>query len=84
MGVKDSIQKEIDFLDRKARFYQSLLLALIGGVVWTIFSFVEKKVDIFAIYFDIIGVIIVIGLYKYITKIDKEQLKLIKKLKKEK
>ena len=43
MAKKESLQKKIDKLDRLAKFYQSLLLAVLSGLVWSIYHLLEHN-----------------------------------------
>ena len=45
VGKKESLQKSIDRLDRIAKFYQSLILAILSGIIWSIYALLENKAD---------------------------------------
>ncbi|GEM_PF-3549862 len=84
MGNKEKLQKEIERLERYARFYQNILLAILSGIVWSIYAILEKKVSNDIILLTGIGLIIAIFVSFKIKSIDKHQDRLLKDLKKEK
>jgi len=84
LGNKEKLQKEIERLERYARFYQNILLAILSGIVWSIYAILEKKVSNDIILLTGIGLIIAIFVSFKIKSIDKHQDRLLKDLKKEK
>jgi len=83
MANKDSLIKEIDSISDKIKFYYSLFLALISGIVGVAFAFVEKKVDNYAIIFIGFGLLFLILLSIKINLLDKKRIEFIEKLRKE-
>ncbi len=45
MGRKEAIQKRIDNLENKARYYRTMLLTLASAIVWSIYAIMENKAD---------------------------------------
>ena len=45
MGKKEALQKKIDKLDRKLKFYYSIIFAILSGIVWSVYAIMENKVD---------------------------------------
>jgi len=43
MGKKEKYQKEIERLERYAKFYLNMLLAILSGIVWSIYAILEKR-----------------------------------------
>jgi len=80
MSLKEKYQKQIDFFDRKAKFYQSLLIALFSGVVWSIYAIIESKASDKIVILLGIGVILIVFISLKIKTIDNEQEELIDKL----
>jgi len=81
MSLKDGIIKEIDRLDRIAKFYQTIILALSTAIIGTTFSMVIKKLPYITILFIILGIITLVYFSLLLIWIDKEQRNLINKLK---
>jgi len=83
MGKKEKYQKEIERLERYAKFYLNMLLAILTGVVWSIYAILEKKVNSDIIVLSICGLILAFFIVLRIKIIDKNQDKLLEKLEKE-
>lgn len=83
MSKKESIQKEIDRLERYARFYLNMILALLSGIVWSIYATLENKVNKDIMILTFIGIIILIFLALKIKIIDEKENELLKQLEKE-
>jgi len=83
MANKDSLIKEIDSISDKIKFYYSLFLALISGIVGVAFAFVEKKVDNYAIIFIGFGLLVFVLLLLKIKILEDNRVELIEKLRKE-
>jgi len=83
MGKKEKYQKEIERLERYAKFYLNMLLAILSGVVWSIYAILEKKVNSDIIVLSICGLILAFFIVLRIKIIDKNQDKLLEKLEKE-
>jgi len=81
MAEKEKLQKEIDRLERYARFYLNILLAVLTGIVWSIYAILENKVgeDIFIL--SGIGFIVAIFIGLKIHSIDYKEDELLEKLK---
>ena len=83
MSQKDVLQKKIDRLERYARFYLSMLLTILGGIVWSIYAILEKKANKDIIILAVIGAIISILIALKIRIIDTKEDELLEKLEKE-
>jgi len=83
MGVKEKLQKEIDRLERYARFYLSMLLAILSGIVWSIYAILENKANNNVIILAVIGIISAIFIVLKIKTIDIQEDELLNKLEKE-
>ena len=57
MANKEVLQKKIERLERYARFYQNMLLAILSGIVWSIYALFEKKVGIDIMVLSGVGVV---------------------------
>ena len=80
MGKKESIQKKIDKLDRKLKFYQSMIFAIMSAIVWSVYAILEKKSDNKIIILSVIGVLVLIYLVIFIKYLEMKQDKLIDEL----
>jgi len=82
MSINESLQKKIDRLDRILKFYQSLLIAIMSGIVWSIYALLEHKVSDKIIILSSVGIIIFIFLAVKIKSLDIKQNDLINELEK--
>ena len=82
MAKKESLQKKIDQLDRKLKFYSSIILALLSAIVWSIYAIMENKADYKVIFLSFTGILVSVIVALIIRKLEKEQNKLIEKLEK--
>ncbi len=86
MGKKERLQKELDLLLEKIRFWRYALLAIISGIVGMLFAVSQDKVIVnFAISgFAIFGFISIIISVKRLSSIDKIYRELLNELEKAK
>ncbi len=82
MGKKEVLQKRIDQLDRKLKFYYSIIFAIISAIVWSIYAIMERKTDNKIIVLSFSGLIITVLVAVIIRNLEKKQNELIKKLEK--
>jgi drug/metabolite transporter (DMT)-like permease len=83
MANKEVLQKKIERLERYARFYQNMLLAILSGIVWSIYALFEKKVGIDIMVLSGVGVVSAVFIVLKIHSIDYQQDQLLEKLEKE-
>jgi len=83
LGKKEKIQKELDRLERYAKFYLNMLLTILGGIVWSIYALMEHKTNNDIIILTSIGIIIAILIVFKIKTIDTQQDQLLNRLEKE-
>ena len=83
MVNKEVLQKKIERLERYARFYQNMLLAILSGIVWSIYALFEKKVGIDIMVLAGVGVVSAVFIVLKIHSIDYQQDQLLEKLEKE-
>jgi threonine/homoserine efflux transporter RhtA len=84
MAKKETLQKEIDRLERYAKFYLNMLLAILSGIVWSIYIILDNKANKDIVVLSSIGVIIAIFIVLKIKTIDIQEDELLEKLEKEK
>ena len=60
MSRKDMLPKEFDKIERSIKFYQSLIIAILGGIVWSIYAIIENKASDKIIILSSIGIVIFI------------------------
>ena len=80
MGKLESIQKQIDRLDRILKFYQSLIIAIMSGIVWSIYALLENKADNKIIILAGVGIVVFVFVATRIKSLDLKQNELIDKL----
>lgn len=84
MGKTEKLQKELDFLLEKIRFWRYAILAIISGEAGLLFGISQDKVKADAIVvllliFGAIGLVIAVGRINSITKEYQNLLKLLEK-----
>ena len=78
MGVKEQLQKEIDRLERYAKFYLNILLALLTGLTGLAYNLIHSKIlDNASIIFTIGGILAILFVIYKINKIDKKENELL-------
>ena len=84
MGKKERLQKELDLLLEKIRFWRYALLAIVSGIVGMLFAVSQEKIMInFAISgFAIFGFIGIIISVKRLSAIDTNYRELLDELEK--
>ena len=84
MGKKERLQKELDLLLEKIRFWRYALLGVISGIVGMLFGVSQGKIVInFAISgFTIFGFIAILIAIKRLTSVDKKYRELLNELEK--
>ena len=84
MGKKEKLQKELDLLLEKIRFWRYALLAIISGIVGMIFAVSQGKVIVnFAIsWFAIFGFTGIVISVKRLSSIDTNYRELLDELEK--
>ena len=80
MGTIESLQKKIDRLDRILKFYQSLLIAIMSGIIWSIYALIEHKTSDKILILASVGMVVFIFLAMRIKSLDLKQNDLIDKL----
>ncbi len=84
MGQKEQLQKEIDRLERYAKFYLNILLALLSGLTGIIYKIlIQGNISKNLIILGITGIIAVVFVMIKIKIIDKKENILLDKLGKE-
>ena len=84
MGQKEQLQKEIDRLERYAKFYLNILLALLSGLIGIIYKIlIQGNISKNLIILGITGIIAVVFVMIKIKIIDKKENILLDKLGKE-
>ena len=83
MGRKEQLQKEIDLLEGKVRFFRNAILALASALVWGIYAILEKKAGQEILILAGIGAVVLIFLFLRTKSIESKQYWLLEELKKE-
>ncbi len=83
MGRKEQLQKEIDLLEGKVKFFRNAILALASALVWAIYAILEKKAGQEILILAGIGAVVLIFLFLRTKSIESKQYWLLEELKKE-
>jgi len=83
MGRKEQLQKEIDLLEGKVRFFRNAILALVSALVWAIYAILEKKAGQEILILAGIGAVVLIFLFLRTKSIESKQYWLLEELEKE-
>ncbi|ACM92422.1 hypothetical protein NAMH_0995 [Nautilia profundicola AmH] len=83
MGNKEYLQKELDLLLEKLRFWRYVLFAIVSAIIGIIFSISQNKLNVNIIVFGLVlsgflGIILSIKRLTYLTQEYKEYLKELK------
>jgi len=46
MGKKESLQKKIDNLENKLKYYRTIILTISSGLIWSVYAIMEDKADL--------------------------------------
>lgn len=84
MGRKEKLQKELDLILEKMRFWRYVIFGIVSGVLGIIISLSQQKLHlnsaiIFILIFGLIGAIISVKRIDALTKEYKELLDLLEK-----
>ena len=85
MSKKDSLQKEIDALLDKMKFWRSVTVSIISGLIGIIFAISQNKLSVNNITNTLIltGILLIIISLKFMYNREQERIELVKKLEKE-
>jgi len=83
MAKLESLQKRIDKIDRSIRYIQNIILALLTGIVWSIYALMESKVDNKIVVLSGVGVVALIFFVTLWVKESNREDELIEELEKE-
>lgn len=83
MANIDKLNKQIDRIEGKIRFFRNSLLAIISGLVWSIYAILENKVGSEIFILSIVGAFVLIFIFIRVKTLEIEQEVLIDKLEKE-
>jgi len=85
MGKKESLQKEIDSLLDKMKFWRSVTVSAISGIIGIIFAISQNKLIVNNITNSLIisGIFLIIVSLKFMYNREQERIELVKKLEKE-
>jgi len=84
LGKKEVLQKQIERLERYAKFYLNILLAILSGIVGSIYAILVGKSNKEVLILAILGAVAVIFIVLKIRTIDIQEDELLKELEKEK
>ncbi|MEO1954480.1 MAG: hypothetical protein ABGW74_07230 [Campylobacterales bacterium] len=83
MANIDKLNKQIDKLEGKIRFFRNALLTMISGIVWSIYAILENKVGTEILIISIVGIVVLIFVFVRVKSLEIKQDELIDKLEKE-
>jgi len=80
MSRKDMLSKKFDKVERIIKFYQSLLIAILGGLVWSIYAIMEDKATEKIVILSFVGIVIFIFIILKIKSLDVKEDDILKEL----
>jgi len=83
MANVDKLNKQIDTLEGKIRFFRNAILALISGLVWSIYAILEKKAGRELLILSSVGTIVLVFIFVRVKSLEIKQSYLIEALEKE-
>ena len=83
MGRKEQIQKEIDLIEGKVRFFRNAILALVSALVWVIYAILEQKVGKEILILAGVGAVVLIVLFVRTKSLENKEYWLLEELRKE-
>jgi len=83
MANIDKLNKQIDQLEGKIRFFRNALLAIISGLIWSIYAILENKVGSEILVLSSVGTIVLIFIFIRVKSLEIKQNHLINELEKE-
>ena len=86
MGAKEKLQKELDLILEKMRFWRYVIVGIVSGTIGVIFGMSQNKIDfnfvvLFFLLLAVIGMIISVKRIEFLTR---DYYKLLDRLEKEK
>jgi len=83
MGKKEKLQKEIDIIEGKIKFFRNAILALVSALVWAIYAILEKKAGKEILILAGAGAIVLIFIFLRVKSLESKQIWLLEELEKE-
>jgi drug/metabolite transporter (DMT)-like permease len=83
MGKKEKLQKEIDIIEGKIKFFRNALLALVSALVWAIYAILEQKAGKEILVLAGAGAIVLIFIFLRVKSLESKQIWLLEELEKE-
>jgi len=86
LGAKEKLQKELDLILEKMRFWRYVIVGIVSGTIGVIFGMSQNKIDfnfvvLFFLLLAVIGMIISVKRIEFLTR---DYYKLLDRLEKEK
>jgi len=86
VGLKEKLQKELDLILEKMRFWRYIIVGIVSGTIGVIFSMSQNKIDfnfvvLFFLLLAVIGMIVSVKRIEFLTR---DYYKLLDRLEKEK
>ncbi len=83
MSRSESIKEKINQIEGKLRFFRNAILALLSGLIWSIYAILEKKAGKEIVILSGVGIVIAIVIFLRIKSLEAKQEWLIEELEKE-
>jgi len=83
MGKKESLQKRIDYIEGKLRFFRNALLGLISAIIGTIYAIMEHKAGKEVFILSGVGLVVLLFVFIRIKSLENKQENLLNELEKE-
>jgi drug/metabolite transporter (DMT)-like permease len=80
MGHKEALQKRIDNLENKMRYYRTILLTLASAIVWSVYAIMEHKADSKILILSGVGIVLFLAVLIRLKSYEIETAELIEEL----
>ncbi len=83
MGKKEKLQKEIDVLEGKIRFFRNAILTIVSAIVWVAYAIIENKADEKILILAGVGSVVLIFIFIRVKSLENKEIWLFEELEKE-
>lgn len=80
MPIKEALQKRIDNIENKMRYYRTAILTIASGVIWSVYAIMEHKADEKILILSGVGIVVFVLILIRLKSLEADVEELIKKL----